>query len=257
MPQEICFRVKKGLPFPCWSLIKVLLKSAMARAARNNRVTICHFLWMGNHLHMMVIVHDPNDCKLFYGELQKKLTDYVKRLLGLDHLDLWEGRPQVATILDRAKAMERIAYYYLNPARAGLVETISEYPGLSSWEIFKGCESLKSQVSEQIPFIRCPSISPLRSEAISPSLDTRLAETLKEESKEIEELVVRPNAWAACYGLSDKELAVSNEAIVSVISKGELELSTARKRERKTVLGASRLRSEPGWPRRPRPRGWS
>ena len=32
----------------------------------------------------------------FTSELQKKLTYAIKRLLGLEHLQIWEGYPMIA-----------------------------------------------------------------------------------------------------------------------------------------------------------------
>ena len=73
----------------------------------------------------------------FYGEIQKRITDMLKRLLGLEYLEIWEGEPTVAEILDLEKAIERIAYFYANPAQDKLVDSIEEFPGFSSWYDYK------------------------------------------------------------------------------------------------------------------------
>ena len=245
MPHEICIRTKAGLPFPCWLLIRLLLASAMARAARASRVTICHFIWMANHLHLLVVVQDANDCKNFYGELQKNLTDYVKRLCGLSHLGLWDGRPMVAPILDSAKVKERIAYFYCNPARANLVESISEYPGFSSWDTFSEAgASLESNSSEIVPWVHCPSIKKLPADKIPISVDRSLTAELKASCTEHEELVIKPNAWASCFKLNESDVEKANKSIKSIVVYKEKWFSVARKKEGKRVIGAQALRCQ-------------
>ncbi len=100
-PYELDIRVKSGLPFACLRLIKLVLKSAPARAQRDNKVTICHHHWQANHLHMLLIPQDAELCVYFYQELQKKVTEAMKRLLGVRRLNLWEGDPILAEVLYR------------------------------------------------------------------------------------------------------------------------------------------------------------
>jgi hypothetical protein len=42
-------------------------------------------------------------CELLYCEVQKKITEAIKRLLGLHHLRIWEGRVTVIEIRDLKK----------------------------------------------------------------------------------------------------------------------------------------------------------
>ena len=241
---EICLSVREGLPFPCWALIRLLLQSAMARANRGNRVTICHFVWMGNHLHLLVVVHDPHDCTKFYGELQKNLTDYVKRLLGLKHLDMWEGRPMVAPILDEVMAVKRIVYCYSNPARADLVDTIANYPGLTSWAEFSKASSLNDKFVRDVPWVRCPAIGQLPADVIGQAMDRLLTKELGEKSRVMQELVVAPNAWGKCFGLTDDEVQKLNDGARADIIEAEQQAAFNRKQSGKKVIGADRLRSE-------------
>jgi REP element-mobilizing transposase RayT len=244
LPHEICIRTKEGLPFPCWLVVTLLLKSAMARAAREARVTICHFLWMANHLHLLVVVRDAKQCELFYGELQKKITDYVKRLMGVSHLSLWEGRPEVAPILDSDKVIEQIGYYYLNPARAHLEESIRNYPGFSSWEAFEKVQSCQDTIVQKVPFIRCPTIKRLSADKIAKSLDLALTKSLEAQASEIEELVIEPNAWAKCFELTQEELEGANATIHETINNTEALLCQQRRKAGRKVIGAQRLCAE-------------
>lgn len=133
---ELCFRARSTLPFAAYLVIRLLIASALARTQRDNKVRLCHDVWEGSHCHMIVVTKDPEQCMLFYSELQKKITDALKRLLGLDHLEIWEGDVTVARVLDLDQAKERIAYIYANPAQDNLVECIEKFPGYSSWSEF-------------------------------------------------------------------------------------------------------------------------
>ena len=81
---------------------------------------------------MLLIPQDAELCVYFYQELQKKVTEAMKRLLGVRRLNLWEGDPILAEVLDADKVISRITYFYANPAEADLVDSIDEYPGLTS-----------------------------------------------------------------------------------------------------------------------------
>lgn len=117
---------------------------------------------MGNHAHILLIAKDSEACKRFYTELQKKITDCIKRLLGINNLKLWQGRPNVALIADIDTAVDRIAYLYGNPSRADLVDSIEDYPGYSSYTAFRaGISKLDYKEAVKVPWIRLNSIEPL------------------------------------------------------------------------------------------------
>ena len=148
-------RVREGLPFAPKRLVELLLKSSLARTQRDFKVTLCHFLWMGNHAHIMVVGRDADQLTRFYGEVQKRITDYLKRLLGKRHLSLWEGEPSVILVADYEAALNRVAYYYANPAMANLNDCIEGYPGLSSFNFFRNAPSqIDDAWSETVPWVR-------------------------------------------------------------------------------------------------------
>jgi hypothetical protein len=66
----------------------------------------------------------------------------LKRLLGKKHLTLWQKNGTGAFLIpDLETVKERIAYFYNNPTKANLVDTIEQYPGLNTWEIFKNSDN--------------------------------------------------------------------------------------------------------------------
>ena len=227
--------------------MQLLLASALARTQRSSYVTLCHFLWMANHAHILVVVQDAESCKRFYMELQKKLTDYLKRLLGKQYLDLWEGNPAVIAILDLDKAIDRVRYLYTNPAKANLVDSIRDFPGYSTWGYFSevSAEVTVKYVS-RTPWVRQYHILPLKRGLISKFEDNQLTALLRAKPRKFHELAVFPNAWMRCFRITDERaVATVNKRILGLIQDSEESFRRARKAERKDVLGADRLRREP------------
>lgn len=244
---EITIRARTGLPFPHWCLMQLLLASALARTQRIGYVTLCHFIWMANHAHILVVVQDADSCKRFYMELQKKITDYMKRLLRKPHLELWEGQPAVIAILDLDKAVDRVRYLYSNPAKANLVDTIQDFPGYSSWEYFsENSTDLAAKYASCTPWVRQYHIQPLKRGLISRLEDTHQTQSLRSKAKHFHELTVFPNAWMRCFKIKEAtDVAATNRRILELIMASEESFRNTRKTERKKVLGADRLRREP------------
>ena len=89
---ELCFRAREGLPLVAYKVIRLIIGSAIARTQRDEKVILCHDIWNGSHPHIIVVTRDSEQCTKFYGEVQKRITDSLKRLLDLDYLDLWGCR---------------------------------------------------------------------------------------------------------------------------------------------------------------------
>ena len=244
---EVNFRVRSGLPFVCKELITLLLKSAIARTQRDEKVYLSHCHWMANHCHNMVVSRDINQLKNFYAEVQKKICDYIKRLLNLEQLDLWEGNISVIRIADFAAAKERIAYFYANPARANLVDSIEQYPGYTTHRIFQSArDSIRARHTELVPWIQCPAITPLPSASITETQDKFLTERLIKSARKKHKLTFHPNIWMRCFGrISPTEVKKANHDIALMIVALEDEARIRRAKENKTVLGARRLLKQP------------
>lgn len=245
-PYELEIRVKSGLPFACLALIKLILKSILARTQRDQKVQICHHLWLGNHLHMLFVVYDAEQCVYFYQEVQKKVTECMKRLLGANRLNLWEGDPILAEILDLEMVIKRIAYYYSNPAAANLVDTIDEYPGFSSWQDFLNAETeVNTSTMELVPWIRLPSIPKLPSLKLSDAQDEMICENLKAANKDQHKLELYPYIWLKCFGVeSCEEVDSIKKRIISAVRVSEEQARTARVQAGKKVMGAAALKRQ-------------
>jgi hypothetical protein len=245
---EICFRAREGLPFAVTYYMHLLIESIVARAQRDFKVVLCHHLWMGSHPHILAILKDAELARRFYMEVEKKLTDAVKRLLGLEHLNLWEKTPRVIEICDLASAIKKIAYYYANPAAAHLVDCIEEYPGLSSWRDFVAVQDkLNAMVAHRRPWIRLPSIPKLPARAVTETQDKFITARLKEANKKkFHTLELFPNAWMECFGIKDDaEVAQINACIIARLRHNEDVCRRWRARKGWKVLGANKLRAQP------------
>lgn len=244
---EIGFRAKNCLPLVAYQVIALIIGSALARAQRDNKVILCHDIWNGSHSHLIVVAKDAQQLVNFYSEVQKKITDCLKRLLGLSHLQIWEGYPMVAQIMDLEKAKERIAYLYANPAQDNLVEHIENFPGYSSWNGFsKNTNSIAAETKEVYPWIRLPTIPILTSPILTTRQDENVVRLIKFKNKKRHLLLRHPNSWMHCFGITcDKDVNEINQDIISAIRSRETSAEESRVSEQTTLMGSIRLRSQP------------
>jgi len=240
---EVTLRVREGLPFVPKQIIELLLKSAMARTQRDFKVTLCHFVWMGNHAHLLVVGQDAKQLTAYYAEVQKKITDYIKRLLGKSYLSLWETRPSVILVADYEAALNRIAYFYANPAKAHLVDMIEQYPGLVSFHHFQAApHKIDYSVSEDVPWIRCPSIPEAPSRDLSEKQDYRIYALLKEANKKLEQLTIKPHYWMTCFNIREPEMIrKTSERIMEKLRAHELAAREHRVQKGFSPIGRKRI----------------
>lgn len=254
---ELCLRVREGLPFTAHSVTTALIKSALARAQRDSKVTLCHLVWMGNHVHLILIAHDAQQLTNFYGELQKKITDYYKRLFGLSYLNLWEGQPSVALIADYAKAIDRIVYLYSNPSRASLVNSIAEYPALNSWQACTDSSAdTHAHSIEEVPWFRAPTVPKLPAQVLSKKQDLKLVARITNLARHAHKLIIKPNAWLKVFGFTEgAQVAKANEDIQARVLINEEHYRKERQALGRGVIGVERLfRQEFMQPHTPKPR---
>lgn len=255
---EIVFRAKDSLPLVALETMKLIISSVLARVNRDFKVIICHDIWNGSHCHIIVICLDVESLTKFYGEVQKQLTDAIKRLLGLPKLNIWEGETAVTKIGDLEAAQREIAYIYSNPGKDHLVERIEDFVGASSWQAYLTCpDTLNAHHSEWFPWIRQTTIPRLSSSSISREEDLSVTEILRVSNEEGHELVRQPNAWMKCFGITkDEEVMEINKRIKAKLRQMEADARKKRQRENKSILGAERLRNQPLMkPHTPKKRG--
>lgn len=240
---EIIPRISNKLPLIPYQIINLIIKSALARTQRDDKLSLCHYLWMSNHGHLIVVAQDPQQCINFYQELQKKITESLKRLTGLEQLNLWDGSPVVAEILDIEKAIDKIAYIYANPCSANLVDTVTQYPGVSSYYVFDSIENTtECAVTNEVPWIRLNTIERLSTLKPSRKQDKACTNKLIEKSTVKHDLTLEPNTWMRSFGIETaEEVANVNKRIIERIKEKEQAARDKRVLEKKSVLGVNRL----------------
>jgi hypothetical protein len=245
---EIVPRAREGLPLPPTDTTNQLLKGILARTQRDDKVTVCNFVEMNNHSHQHAISNEPDQLSKFYMEYQKKITDSVRKLTRAESLQLWEGRPSVALLALAEDAIVRLIYMFLNPAKAGLVQSIDDYPGLTTWEAFKTCEaSVDAQVTVEAYWTPASQLEPLpEHNKLSPASDRAMARSCRENPKTIKyEMVIKPLAWLACYGITDPvRIEKIRQRIIKAVYDGEAQLAKERLEKKIPVMGAERLKQQ-------------
>ena len=223
------------------------MKSIIARVQRDQKVIVCHYVWMGNHAHIIILSRDSEQCCRFYGEIQKQLTEAIKKLLGLPHLNLWKKNSASLVLYgDVESLMTRIAYLYANPARAHLVDKITQYPGLSSIRGFKKSpNTIEAKYTELVSWIRNPYIPRISIPTPNFTQDIALANKLNKHAKRSHLLVLQPNAWMKSFGLDDEVVEDINEHIMARIEKFESNARADRIRRGFRPMGAKRLEAQP------------
>ena len=129
----ITFRTEEGLPFMPLPFINMLICSALARAQKLYPVRIICFVVQANHVHMLIRVCDPQSVSKFIGYFKAESANYLNRLLNRRQRTVWEERFDSPIVLDLDKALQIFAYCSLNPVKDGLVNSMSEYPGVASY----------------------------------------------------------------------------------------------------------------------------
>jgi len=129
----ITSRTEEGLPFVPLRFMNILLWSALARAIRLYPVQLIAVTMEANHIHMMIRVIDPEDASQFVGYFKSESAHHLNRLLGRQGRTVWAERFDNPILLDYQKALDIFSYVLLNPVKDGLVDSIGEYPGVSSY----------------------------------------------------------------------------------------------------------------------------
>ena len=226
---ELCFRAKQGLPLPARRLTTLLLQSIIARLLRSEQVIVCAFVWMANHPHIQLYSLDATALKAFHGGLKKRITDFMKRLLALSHLSLWNENDSVVEILDLDLAVERMVYTFLNPVRAKQSKTIDSYRGFHTWnEFVTAPPDINACIKREIPWILATDIEPLSEENPSQREEDSIVESLQEQTKrrETHTLSIYPFKWLQAFGItSPKEIEAIRQRIIRRVREGEAEMA--------------------------------
>jgi len=105
---DLCFRTEEGLPLTANPILLTLLTSILARTQTIFPVTICHFVVMSNHVHMLNVVEFPELVKDFVGYFKRESAHAINHLLGRKKHTIWCSGYDSPIVLDPAKVLDRI-----------------------------------------------------------------------------------------------------------------------------------------------------
>lgn len=189
-------RTEHGLPLAPSYNTNFLINGILAKASSIYQVKVCHYIFMGNHLHMILVVDNPQDVSLFMGYVKSEISHIINLQLGRWKHTNWAEGYDSPVLLTAQDVIRYIVYLYANPARAGLTSSIEQYPGVSSWRMFRS-----EKHSARHKRISRPAIRTLDSPALGVNEQKRIVEHYKLDSTpgETNELTIEPFAWMECF----------------------------------------------------------
>jgi REP element-mobilizing transposase RayT/disulfide oxidoreductase YuzD len=233
-------RTEEGLPIVPTLIMNFLIWGILARARTMYRVKVCHFLFMANHFHMILVVDNPEHVSEFIGYVKAETAHAINKLLGRRKKRIWDDGYDSPMILTLEDVLKYIRYIYLNPARANLVESIKDYPGVSSWQMFV-TSTVKSKHKRQ----HRSSIKAFSIPALSINEQKEYLKILEGRKYPEYEFILEPFAWVECFTeLKNENLEKIKNDLISDIHKEELRLSKLRKEQGKEVIGSTILRRQ-------------
>ncbi len=223
---DLCFRAVQGLPLPQRILTCLLIESIMARLMRAQDICVCSYVWMSNHPHIQLFSLDIMAMSHFHEGLKKRLTDFLKRLLGLKRLRLWDDRTTVAQVLDLESAIKCIAYAYLNPVRAKLVRSIDFYEGCNTWKEFLAAPAdVNAVIEKEVVWIQATDLDRLSSANPGLSEERTMVQRLLERARGRKHtLRIYPFKWLEVFGVKRSEdIEEVRQRIIALVRAGEAE----------------------------------
>jgi hypothetical protein len=234
------FSIEQGLLLLCNPLCEAIIKSCLARAQFLYPVKICGFLIEANHVHFLIVVDNPDDVAAFFRHFKTESAHALNGLLGRRKRTIWCEGYDSPIVLTPLRALLALCYIYTNPAKDNLEESIDAYPGVSSWKMFT-----KKEYKKTWKRIRRPSYRAIAPNSHNLESYTREANRLLGEAKKSHTFTLEPNAWLEAFGITAlEEQLVYNNRIRERVREVEARAAEVRKREKKRVMGADKLKRE-------------
>ncbi len=229
--------LEEGLLLLANPLCLAIVKSCLARACELYPVRICHILAEATHIHIVLVVINPDHVDEFFRHFKTESAHMINGLLGRNKRTVWCEGYDSPIVLTPARALMAIAYLYANPAKDNLEVSIDRYPGFSSWRMFRS-----GNLTRQWKRLRRPQFTPITRDANNLRGYTKLAEEIIETSEELQTFTLEPNAWMESFGYySPEEQQRLNNTLIERIRLLEERAEKKRAREKKRVIGRERL----------------
>lgn len=266
---DITFSIRNGLPFVAADYITVLILAQLAIQQTRYPVKIYSVVVLGNHIHMKLGVICPKDFTRFLCHFKSEVAHCMNRLLGTTGNTFWckDDRP---IVLSPDKAEDRLVYHLLNPAKAGLVDSIADYPLFNTYKDLLNDDGQKNGsggiIRQQWRRIPRTAFKKLPKGKLSKATQQRLTEELmrygdpsnppwskKEKDNRVHTLTIEPSGWMDSFSATrDKPQQVWEEIKARVLARvreGEKRYAEERRKQGRRAMGADALRAED--PRQP------
>jgi hypothetical protein len=231
------FSLEEGLLLLANPLCQAIVKSCLARACELYPVRICHMIVEATHIHLVLVVIDPDHVEAFFRYFKTESAHMINGLLGRNKRTLWCEGYHSPIVLTPLRALIAIAYLYSNPAKDNLEVSIDRYPGFSTWRMFQS-----GGFTRRWKRLRRPQFTAITRDANNLRGYTKLAEAIVADSDEVQTFTLEPNAWMEAFGYHlPEEQQRFNERLVARIRLLEDRAEKKREREKKRVMGRERL----------------
>ncbi len=236
----VTLSLEEGLLLLANPLCEAIVKSCLARAQALHPLKICHFLVEATHIHMIVVVENPNDVSGFISRFKTESAHMLNRVLGRAKRTVWCNGYDSPVVLTPLRTLIAITYLYANPAKDNLEDSITKYPGLSSWGMFTSGERTKLWKR-----IRRPALHALSPDSHNLRGYTKEAERVLRDSKNLHSFRLHPNAWMEAFGITDpSEQAEWNERLKESLFAIEVEAREERVRLNRRPMGQEKLKTQ-------------
>ena len=225
--------VVENLPFVPNKVVNAILEGILAWALFMFGQELIGYCFMANHLHLMLRVTDPDRLSDFIGHIKSESATAINRLLGRESHKVWCDRFDAPIVLTEDKVFEKLAYIYLNPAKARLVNSIDEYPGVSSWSAF-----IKNKPSKKVRWIKNSTIRKLNKLEMTLSEQIEEVKKLKKVNDIDFDLRITPYAYTETFPqLKRYKREILKQEVVRKVRMGEEEY----KKKSPKVMGVRKL----------------
>ena len=234
---SITSRTERNLPFTTCKLINEAIWGILARARHLYDFSVCHFVFMPNHFHMLGVVNATQDASSFIGYIKQETSAMINRICGVRQNTVWSDSFDSVPVFTPDKVIDRIKYIYNNPAKAHLVRSINDYPGVTSWGMFRsGINKGRYVWLKRSEFFEIKNLH-----ALSESVQSRIVAKIAGDEPEYHTFELEPNAWMDCFPeFNNINRETFNQNLIKEILSEEREI-----KHDNGVIGREGLKTQP------------
>jgi hypothetical protein len=190
---------------------------------------------------MVLWVDNPDDVPNFMCYLKGKSAAMINRALGRRQRTVWRQSYKSPVVLDLRSAICILGYLYCNPAKDGLVASIDDYPGESSWEMYRSGIS-----SFSVPAIEVSMVKEVPEERQNREGFDEEARLLESKAFGTDSFNLFPDEWMRRFNIDSAERRerVNLRVVSRVRYKERIAVATRKREGRVGVIGRERLEGQ-------------